>query len=247
MHKGYTILAVDDQPEILKSIELALEMRGYRVLTAHDGDAALKLLNDQPVDLILADVAMPHMNGYQLYEAVRANPQWVLIPFVFMSARALDSDVRYGKAMGADDYLTKPFKIDDLVAIVQGRLRRAQELTRFAVPKTESSTLESSGDLIVGTLRVNPTQHRVWKAGQPVDLSPHEFAFLEYLARRPGQVVALQELCKATHDLETTPTEAGRLLYAVARSLRRRLGYAAGEMGCIVSVRGIGYRLDPTT
>ena len=86
------------------------------------------MLKTQPVDLILADIAMPRMNGYQLYEQVRRDPRWVLIPFVFISARALDSDVRYGKALGVDDYLIKPFQLEDLLAVVAGRLRRAREL-----------------------------------------------------------------------------------------------------------------------
>lgn len=245
MRNVYTILAVDDQPDILRHIELSLDMSGYHIVTARDGVTALNLLRTQPVDLILADVAMPHMNGYQLYEAVRANPQWTLIPFIFMSARALDSDVRYGKALGADDYLTKPFKIEDLLAIVEGRLRRAQELAQVIDHGVATPTAEASGDLVVGALRISPTQHRVWRAEKSVYLSPREFAFLEYLARRPGQVVSLPELCKVTHGLETTQAEAGKLLYALARSLRRRLGYTAGEMGCITSVRGVGYRLDP--
>ena len=84
---------------------------------------------------------------------------------------------------------------------------------------------------------------RAKKNGEPVELSLKEFTFIEYLARRPGLVVPFAELCRVTHSLDTTTTEAGNLLYPVIRSLRRRLGYAAGEMGCIESVRGVGYRL----
>ena len=97
--------------------------------------------------------------------------------------------------------------------------------------------------MTVGSLRISPEQHRVWRDGKPVELSPKEFALLEYLARRPGQAVSLTELCRVTHGLEATPAEAGSLLHPLIRSLRRRLGYTAGEMGCIESVRGVGYRL----
>jgi DNA-binding response OmpR family regulator len=126
------ILVVEDQPAMQRNIQIGLEMAGYTVVAAADGIEALDALNTQPVDLILADVAMPRMNGYQLHEKLRQEPRWVRIPFVFISARGLDSDVRYGKALGADDYLIKPFQLEDLLAIVAGRLRRARELAQSA-------------------------------------------------------------------------------------------------------------------
>jgi CheY-like chemotaxis protein len=118
-----SILVVDDHAELLENIGLTLEAAGYRVVAAHDGVEALEVLAAQPVDLVLADIAMPHMDGYQLYERVRESPHWAAIPFVFLTARALDSDVRHGKGLGADDYLTKPIQPEDLLAVVQSRLR----------------------------------------------------------------------------------------------------------------------------
>lgn len=246
---GTVILVVDDQPAMQRNIRMGLEMEGYEVVTASDGRAALAMLEAQPVDLILADVAMPRMNGYQLYQELRRNPQWALIPFVFISARALDSDVRFGKSMGADDYLVKPFQLEDLLAVVAGRLQRRRELAQAVAapatpPRVQAEPLVESDVIAAGPLKMNPRQHRVWKDGEPVDLSPSEFAFLEYLARRPGEAIPLTELCRVTHGLETTPVEAGNPLYPLVRSLRRRLGNPAGEMGCVESVRGIGYRLN---
>ena len=242
------ILVVEDQPAMQRNIQMGLEMSGYAVVAAADGSQALDVLKTQPVDLILADIAMPRMNGYQLYEQVRRDPRWVLIPFVFISARALDSDVRYGKALGVDDYLIKPFQLEDLLAVVAGRLRRARELRQLTPlppePEPAAPRSPAAGEtLSVGPLRISAQQHRVWRNDEPVALSPKEFALLEYLARRPGQAVSLPELCRVTHGLEATPAEAGSLLHPLIRSLRRRLGYAAGEMGCIESVRGVGYRL----
>ena len=242
------ILVVEDQPAMQRNIRMGLEMSGYTVVAAADGIEALAVLNAQPVDLILADVAMPRMNGYQLYEQLRRNPRWALMPFIFVSARGLDSDVRYGKALGADDYLVKPFQLEDLLAIVAGRLRRARELAQSASSQTGQTPAAAPAAagrqyLTIGALRISAEQHRVWKSGEPVELSLKEFTLLEYLARRPGLVVPFAELCRATHSLETTTAEAGNLLYPLVRSLRRRLGYAAGEMGCIESVRGVGYRL----
>lgn len=239
-----SILVVDDEPRLLEGIRLTLEDVGYRVLVAKDGIEALAVLQSQPVDLILADVAMPRMNGYQMYQRVRENPEWMAIPFIFLTARAMDSDIRYGKELGADDYLTKPFEPEDLFAAVRGKLRRAQQLVQQSVRLAASSVL-GPRTLVVGSLRVDPGQHRAWLNEEPIRLSAREFTLLEHLARLAGQVVSPQELIRTTHGLNTDYVEAGSLLRPLVRSLRRKLGYAVGEMGCIENVRGVGYRLVP--
>jgi DNA-binding response OmpR family regulator len=238
-----SILVVDDQPDLLDSLALTLEAAGYEAMTANDGLEALNLLQAHTVDLILADIAMPQMNGYQLYERVRANPLWTTIPFLFLTARSLDSDIRYGKELGVDDYLTKPIQPEDLLAVVRGKLRRAQQITQPTTQATPQVNNESSM-LTAGELQIDPGQHRVWNNGQPVKLSAREFTLLEYLARRVNRLVSLQELIRVTHDLDTDHAEAGSLLRPLVRSLRRKLGYETGEMGCIENVRGIGYRLN---
>jgi len=238
------ILVVDDEPHLLEGIRLTLETADYAVLTARDGVEALLVLQSQPVGLILADIAMPRMNGYQLYERVRGNPQWVAIPFIFLTARAMDSDIRYGKELGADDYLTKPFNPEDLLAAVRGKLRRAQQLAQQPARFAQSSEL-GTYVLTVGDLRIDPGQHRVWLYADPIGLSAKEFTLLEHLAQRVNQVVSPQELIRATHGLETDYLEASSLLRPLIRTLRRKLGYSVGEMGCIENVRGVGYRLVP--
>ena len=235
-----TILVVDDQPAILEGIRLTLEAAGYRVLTAADGVEALALLRDHEVQLVLADIAMPRLNGYQLLQRVREDPRWLAVAFVFLTARALDSDIRYGKELGVDDYLTKPVQPEDLLAVVQGKLRRAGQLAAAAPRDTATA-----GSVVVGRLRVAPGPHRAWLGDQELALSAREFVLLEYLARRAGQVVPPCELIQATHGLATDDVEAGALLRPLVRSLRRKLGYGAGEMGCLENVRGVGYRLVP--
>jgi len=240
-----SILVVDDEPRLLEGVRWILEAEGCRVLTALDGIEALAVLQSQPVDLILADIAMPRMNGYQLYERVCENPQWVGIPFVFLTARAMDSDIRYGVELGADDYLTKPFASEDLLAVVRGKLRRAWQLAQQAVPLVASPSALGPRALVVGKLQIDPGQYRVWMDGELVKLSAREFTLLEYLARRANQMVSLQELIRATHGLDTDHVEAGALLRPLIRSLRRKLGYPVGDMGCIENVRGVGYCLVP--
>jgi DNA-binding response OmpR family regulator len=235
------ILVVDDQPDLLSNLGLTLESGGYQVLTANDGSEALSILQTQSVDLILADIAMPRMNGYQLYEQVRDNPQWLNIPFLFLTARTLDSDIRYGKELGVDDYLTKPIQPEDLLATVHGKLVRKRQLGNTSPPTSE----HNGRTLVAGSLRIDPEQHRAWLNDQPMQLSAREFTLLEQLARRINMVVSPQELIRATHSLDTDHEEAGTLLRPLIRSLRRKLGYPVGEIGCIEVVRGVGYRLTP--
>ncbi len=243
MTKGASILVVDDHAVVLESLTITLDTEGYHVLTAGDGVEALEILESQPVDLILADIAMPRMNGYRLLERVRENPQWVAIPFVFLTARALDSDVRYGNERGVDDYLTKPIDPEDVLAVVQGKLLRAQQLADLPARSMQTPTREPKV-FAAGPLRVDSSQHRVWRDGDPVKLSAREFTILEYLGRRLGQVISPEELVWITHGLDTNRVEAGTLLRPLIRSLRRKLGYPVGEMGCIETVRGVGYMLN---
>ncbi|MEA3340200.1 MAG: response regulator transcription factor [Chloroflexota bacterium] len=241
MKPNASILVVDDEPRLLDGIRLTLETAGYEVLAVPDGLKALAALQSQPVDLIVADIAMPRMNGYQLYKRVRENSQWISIPFIFLTARAMDSDIRYGKELGADDYLTKPFEPEDLLAVIHGKLRRAQQLARRAAPPPATA----SHPLTIGKLRIDPGQYRVWMGEEPVELSAREFTLLESLARQAKQVISPQTLIQTTHDLDTDHTEASSLLRPLIRTLRRKLGYPVGDMGCIENVRGVGYRLVP--
>lgn len=257
MSTQMTILVVDDQPELRSGLALTLEAEGYRVLLAEDGSVALDQLRTQIVDLILADIAMPEVNGYQLYEQVRADPRLLRIPFIFLTARALASDVRYGKVLGVDDYLTKPVKPEDLLAAVEGRLRRARDLASLwaegersvavaAPPTTASHAAPPSAGaepLVLGTLRIASAQHRVWLAEREVALPAREFRVLELLARHVGEVLTPAAIVQVSHGITTDDAEASALLRPMIRTLRRRMGYGVGEMGCIENVRSVGYRL----
>ena len=241
METTASILVVDDQPSLLENIELTLETLGYRVLTASHGVEALEVLTSEAVNLILADIAMPRMNGYELYERVRKNPQWATIPFVFLTARAMDSDIRYGKQLGVDDYLTKPIEPEDLVAAVEGKLRRARQLIDSIAQFTPQSPRDRV--LTVGPLHVDAGQHRVRLGEEEILLSAREFALLEHLAGHAGEVVPPQELIRVTHGFDTDPLDAGALLRPLVFSLRRKLGYRVAEKSCVENVRGVGYRL----
>lgn len=244
MTSDVCILAIDDQPDQLKALKLILEGVGYYVIIAPSAVEALRVLETQRVDLILADIAMPHMNGYQLFEQVRKQSRWATIPFLFLTARALDSDIRYGKALGVDDYLTKPIQPEDLLAAIEGKLRRRQHLTEAAQPASE---LADTTRIKVGNLEIDSARHQVWLNGQLVHLSVREFALLEYLVRQAGHVVTTGDLLRITHGLTVSDDgEARELLRPLVRSIRQKFGYGAGESGFIETVRSLGYRfIDP--
>ena len=241
------ILIVDDEPDLRDAVGMILESAGYRVVRAANGPEALSCLDAHTVDLVIADIAMPEMNGYQLLERVREHPKWTHIPFVFLSARALDSDVRFGKSLGVDDYLVKPVHTTDLLATVEGRLLRARQLRRAYQP---AGTSEVSISPIpawqhFGRLAIEPHSHKVQVDDQDISLSAREFRLLVRLAAQPGETIELADLAAATHGLEAGNADAGMLLRPLIRSVRRKFGFNAGDMGCIENVRGVGYRLLP--
>ncbi len=141
------ILVVEDNLPMLSGIRDLLEMAGYRTLTAPDAASALRLLEEHHPDLILSDIMMPGLDGYQFYEGVRQRPEWVDIPFIFLTARGEKTDVRRGKELGADDYITKPFEQEDLLAAVRGKLAR-----RAALERRSEQRLEALKRTILSTL-----------------------------------------------------------------------------------------------
>jgi len=219
------ILVVEDQPAMQRNMRMGLTMAGYEVVTASDGVAALAVLGAQAVDLVLADIAMPRMNGYELYEALRRNPRWALIPFVFVSARALDSDVRYGKQLGADDYLVKPFQMEELLARLAALLRRS---AGWASPV-----------LHCGPIALDTAAQTLTVSGQPVALTAFEYRLLQYLMLHAGEVASKAELTEHLYD-EDADRDSNVLEVLVGR-LRRKLD-PEGTLDPIETLRGRGYR-----
>lgn len=125
-----TILIVDDEQTILESLTDIFALEGFQVLPASSGSEALEILREHQPDLIIADIMMPEMNGYQFYQRVRQSPNLLLIPFVFLTAKGGPEDVRYGKELGVDDYIQKPIRADDLISAVFGKLSRYEQLAQ---------------------------------------------------------------------------------------------------------------------
>jgi DNA-binding response OmpR family regulator len=140
---GETILVVDDNQEMVEGLKLTLEMEGFQVLTAGSGSEALEVLERGTTpDLILADIMMPNLDGYELYVRIHHNPKWVQIPFVFLTAKTSKEDIRKGSEIGADAYITKPFDPQDVVATIRGRLKRVAELSEHSASLTSMDAID---------------------------------------------------------------------------------------------------------
>jgi DNA-binding NarL/FixJ family response regulator len=164
-----TILVVDDEPAILDSLADILQLEGFNVLKASSGLQALDILREQIPDLIIADVMMPDMNGYHLYQRVRQTPKYLQIPFIFLTAKGEAEDIRFGKELGADDYLLKPIHAEDLMAAILGKLKRYDQLKEQGSGPTNPN--------------VATRPHSKAVSGLPTDLSSRELDVLRLMVQ----------------------------------------------------------------
>jgi len=233
------ILVVEDDPKVAELIQVTLEEEDLEIEVVGDGLSALDSLARFQPDLILADIAMPRMSGYQLYQRVRRNPEWVRIPFIFLTGRKDPEDIRFAIEMGADGYLTKPFEPQDLVAAVWGRLARFEELITDRPWSQEKPT----GQYQVGDLMIDLSRHQVIVEGQEVELSATEFGIMQRLIVANGAVVLYEDLMGYEEDELLGERDAAELLRYHIRSIRQKLKGAGVEDDVIINVRGVGYRL----
>src|SRR6202048_19723 len=171
--KKTTVLTADDDPQLLRLMTRNLQFEGYDVLSVSDGQQALEEIERNTPDLVLLDVMMPKMDGFTVCQRVR---EFSLVPIIIVTARGQDQDKVRGLDLGADDYLTKPFSVDELLARVRAVLRRAQ----FSV-RENGQGLQST--MTTGELTIDFSQHLVALAGREVALTPTEFSILAYLAQ----------------------------------------------------------------
>jgi DNA-binding response OmpR family regulator len=221
-----TVLVVDDEPKIVELARDYLERAGYRVLSAFDGRAALATARSQRPDLLVLDLGLPELDGLDVARALRAESA---IPIVMLTGRSDESDKLVGLAIGADDYVTKPFSPKELVARVRAVLRRSER------PPTAADVIRE-GDLTLDVPRM-----RVTVADREVDLTPTEFQLLATLAREPGRVFTRGQLLDAVHGDSFESYE--RAIDAHVKNIRRKLEPDAATPRYLLTVYGVGYRL----
>jgi len=229
--KKTTILTADDDPQLLRLVTRNLEFEDYAVLTARDGKQALDLILQHTPDAVLLDVMMPRMDGFTVCQRVR---EFSAVPIILVTARGKDQDKVRGLDMGADDYLTKPFNVDELLARVRAVLRRAQ----FAVnePDQMLQTL-----LTIGELTIDSAQHLVKMKGQEVGTTPIEYRLLSYLAQNVGRVLTQDLLLE--HVWGTDYIGESHMLQVNINRLRRKLESDPTHPHFILTKVGIGYFL----
>jgi two-component system response regulator MprA len=223
------ILVVDDEPSVRQALSEALRFSGYDVSTAADGAAAIAALRATPVDALILDLVMPRLGGLQVCQRLRAEGDRV--PILVLTARDAVGDRVAGLDAGADDYLAKPFALDELLARLRALLRRA----RPESPGTCSSYAD---------LRLDHDARRAYRGDRVIDLTRTEFALLELLLRNAGQVLSREVISDRIWGYELSP--ASNSLEVFVKILRRKTE-AAGESRLLQTVRGIGYalRTDP--
>jgi DNA-binding response OmpR family regulator len=220
-----TILVVDDAPNIVELVRLYLEGAGYATLVATDGPTAVEAHRKHRPDLVILDVMLPGMDGFEVCRAIRREAD---TPVLMLTARTDDVDAIVGLELGADDYVTKPFNPRALVARVKAILRRTDGTVRLGRP------------IEVGSLRIDPRRREVAVGERLVELRAREFDLLAALARDPGVVLSREDLLEDVWGTDF-PGET-RTVDVHVSELRRKLG---DDGPAIESVRGIGYRLIP--
>jgi DNA-binding response OmpR family regulator len=224
------ILIVDDDDLMRRSLGLSLEQAGYKASNTANAEDALLMARREPPDLVLLDIGLPGMDGL---DALRLFKEQLGIPVIFLTARRRNLDEILGLELGADDYITKPFDLDVLLAHVKAALRRSQP----ARPK-----IDSKAPLIVGDLSIDPGAHTVVIAGQPVELRPREFALLHTLALQPGMVVSVDDLLASIWGAEYIGEP--QVVYVHIRWLRKKIEDDPDNPKRILTVHGIGYKLE---
>lgn len=230
MNNHRRILVVDDEPQITRVLRTSLSSQGYDIRVANDGETALEILKDWTPDLVITDLSMPNMDGLQLCERLRAKSQ---IPIIVLSVKGEERTKVRALDAGADDYVTKPFGMNELLARVRATLRRAPALAEPA----------AGGTIEAGDFRIDLDAHTVRIRGQEVHLTPKEFDLLTYLARHPGKVITHRALLSAVWGPNST--EQPEYLRVFVGQLRKKIEPEASSPRYIQTEPWVGYRFEP--
>ena len=230
--KKTIILTADDDPQLLRLISRNLQFEGYDVIAVSDGQQALEQIESHAPDAVLLDVMMPRMDGFTVCQRVR---EFSTVPIIIVTARGQDQDKIRGLDLGADDYLTKPFSVDELLARVRAVLRRAQFISG-----EQSQNLSKM--LTIGDLSIDYTQHLVTMAGKEVALTPIEYRILAYLAQNAGRVVTQDMLLD--HVWGTEYIGESHMLQVNVNRLRRKLERDPSHPLYLLTKVGVGYQLS---
>jgi DNA-binding response OmpR family regulator len=221
------ILIIEDEPAILRGLVDTFRLKGYDVVSAADGHAGLDLALSCKSDLIILDIMLPAVNGYEICRATRE--RGLDMPILMLTAKGQEEDIVRGLNLGADDYVTKPFRVAELVARVRAFLRKR------TAPRADVYRF--------GPYELNLATHRLCRDGRLVELTAKEFKLLSYMARRRGCALTRDDILNAVwgHSVFVTPRSVDRCV----TTLRAKIDLSAGAQTFIQTIRDVGYRFDP--
>ncbi|HME10537.1 MAG TPA: response regulator transcription factor [Bryobacteraceae bacterium] len=225
-----SILVIENESLIVKGLRDNLEFDGYQVLEAADGETGLRLVRERRPDLIVLDLMLPRLSGYEVCRRLRAEK--IEIPILMLTARAEEVDRVLGLDLGADDYVTKPFSVPELLARIRALLRRAHAPANLPA------------DVRFGGVLVDFLRFEAFRNGKSVELTRKEFALLRLLAERPGVAIMRDELLEKAWGYEAT--QSTRTVDNHIASLRSKLEEKPGEPVHLITIHGFGYKLVVT-
>jgi two-component system, OmpR family, KDP operon response regulator KdpE len=223
------ILVVDDEPQITRVLRTSLVSQGYDIRVANDGESALDIIKDWTPDLVITDLSMPEMDGLELCRQLRAKSQ---VPIIVLSVKGEEKTKVQALDAGADDYVTKPFGMTELLARVRANLRR--------FPSHD----KESGVIAVGDFRIDLDAHAVTMSGREVRLTPKEFELITYFARHPGKVITHRALLTAVWGGNST--EQPEYLRVFIGQLRKKIEPDPSAPRYILTDPWVGYRFEPS-
>jgi DNA-binding response OmpR family regulator len=221
-----TVLAIEDDPAILRGLADNLQFEGYNVLTASDGESGYQMQRDRHPDLIVLDLMLPRMSGYELCRKMRA--EGIQTPILMLTARSEEPDRVLGLDLGADDYVTKPFSVRELMARIRALLRRSQR------------NADLRDDLRFSGVQVDFRSYEARRGAERIEMTRKEFAILRFLASRAGEVVTRDELLNEVWGYESYPSS--RTVDNHVAGLRAKLERDASRPEHIKTVHGVGYK-----
>ena len=228
-----TILVVEDDENIQQLVGYNLAKAGFHVLYADNGEQALNVIKREKPELIVLDLMLPGLSGFEICKLVRKDPKTKSLPIVMLTAKSEEDDMAAGLDLGADDYITKPFSPKILISRIKAALRRKEGLGE------EGGGSKKAGPLTIHGITIDPNRYEVLVEDEAIPLTVTEFSILELLARRPGWVFNRQQIIDGVrgYDYVITP----RAVDVQVFGLRKKLGEAGKH---IETVRGIGYRMQ---